>query len=68
MLGLVTGLYITSVRFRGKVNRVVARFTQWVKNWIERNKKIRQQEEELRILKSSSFKVKINKEDKDGNN
>ncbi len=50
-LGIITGIYITSIHFRVRVNGSFNRFVTWVKYVIERNKRVREQERELQSLR-----------------
>lgn len=56
-LGIFTGVYITSVRFRIRFNRSFSRFMMWLKDVVERNKRIRKQEEEIKILHGTSNSI-----------
>jgi len=56
-LGIFTGVYITSVRFRIRFNKSFSRFLMWLKDVVERNKRIRKQEEEIRILHGTAGSV-----------
>ena len=51
-IGIATGVYMTSIRFRIRINRSFNRFVAWCKDVIERNKKIHKQQEEIKKLKS----------------
>jgi len=62
-LGILTGVYITSIRFRIRFNKSFDQFIAWVKDVVERNKKIKVQQEEIKKLRSIadtvSFKQRI---------
>jgi len=55
--GIGVGVYITSIRFRIRINKAFNRFIAWIKDCIERNKKIRKQQEEIKRLKSIADQV-----------
>ena len=60
-IGICIGVYITSIRFRVRVNRTFNRFTAWFRDIIERNKKIHKQDVELKRLRADLDNVSARK-------
>ena len=58
-LGIVMGIYITSIRFRIRINRTFNRFVVWIKNVVERNKKIHELEDEIKGLKGTGLSRRV---------
>lgn len=56
-IGIGVGVYITSIRFRIRINKSFSRFVAWLKDCMERNKKIRKQQEEIKRLKSITDQI-----------
>lgn len=60
-LGIFTGIYIASIHFRLNINKSFNRFIAWVRDVIERNKKIRQQQAEIKRLHGIADTVSFTK-------
>ena len=60
-IGICIGVYITSIRFRVRVNKSFNRAVAWVKDVIERNKRIHKQETEIKRLRADLNNVSARK-------
>jgi len=60
-LGIFTGVYITSIRLRLRVNRSFDKFVAWCRDVIERNKKIRKLQAENKKLHEIADTVSFTK-------
>lgn len=60
-IGICIGVYITSIRFRVRVNKSFNHFTAWLKDIVERNKKIHKQAVEIKKLRTDLDNVSYRK-------
>jgi hypothetical protein len=62
-LGIFTGIYITSIRFRIRINRSYNGFVLWVRRLMERRRTIKKLRTEIKRLRgiadSVSYKKKL---------
>lgn len=58
-LGILTGIYITSIRFRIRFNKSFDGFVAWVKGVVERNKEVKRLQAEIETLRQSTGTIKV---------